>query len=169
MADLFNKLKQGLDKGVTAASVKSKEVIESTKLKSQIRDLQGRKREVLEELGNIVYTMFLQGGFDDALLREKAAALAALDNQIKQKEAEEKDIHIKAQEAMGKPKMAGVCSCGAELPVGAKFCGKCGRKTEVAPAPPPDAATDTCPGCGAALNPGTKFCARCGRQIQASS
>ncbi len=42
MADLFNKLKHGLDMGVTAASVKSKEVIESTKLKSQIRDLQSR-------------------------------------------------------------------------------------------------------------------------------
>ena len=169
MADLFNKLKQGLDKGVTAASVKSKEVIESTKLKSQIRDLQGRKRESLEELGNIVYTMFLQGSFDESRVREKAAAVAALDDQIKQKEAEEKDIHLKAQEAMGKPKMGGVCSCGAELPVGAKFCGKCGRKIEAAPAPPPNAATNTCPGCGAALNPGTKFCARCGRQIQASS
>lgn len=169
MADLFNKIKQGLDKGVTAASVKSKEVIESTKLKSQIRDLQGRKREVLEELGSLVYTMFLQGSFDEARVREKAAAVRAVDDQIRQKEAEVEDVHVKAQEAMGKPRMSGVCACGAELPVGAKFCGKCGRQTEVAPAPPPDAAANTCPGCGAALNPGTKFCARCGRQVQISS
>ena len=166
MADLFNKLKHGLDKGVTAASAKSKEVIESTKLKSQIRDLQGRKREVLEELGNIVYAMFLQGSFDEARVREKAAVVAAVDDHIKQKEAEVEDVHVKAQEAMGKPRMAGVCACGAELPVGAKFCGKCGRQIEAAPAPPPETgAANLCPGCGAALNPGTKFCGRCGRQV----
>lgn len=169
MADLFNKLKQGLDKGVTAASAKSKEVIESTKLKSQIRDLQGRKREVLEELGNIVYAMFLQGSFDEARVREQCSAVVAVDGQIKEKEAEVEVVHVKAQEAMGKPRMSGVCACGAELPVGAKFCGKCGRQIEAAPAPPPEAAASTCPGCGAALSPGAKFCPRCGRQARASS
>ena len=165
MADLFNKLKQGLDKGVTAASAKSKEVIESTRLKSQIRDLQGRKREVLEELGSLVYAMSLQGGFDEARMREKAAAVAAVDGQIKQKEAEVEGVHLKAQEAMGKPRMSGVCACGAELPVGAKFCGKCGHQTEAPPAPSLDAAAGACPGCGATINPGVKFCPRCGRQI----
>jgi NADH pyrophosphatase NudC (nudix superfamily) len=130
MADFFDKVKQGVGKGVATVSVRSKEVLEVSKLKSQIADLQKQKKEALEELGNIVYTMHLKGSFDEVRLRAKSGSVAALDEQVKQKETELAEAHAKAQEALGKPKSVGTCSCGAEIHEGAKFCGKCGAKVE---------------------------------------
>jgi len=131
MADFFNKVKHGIGKGVAAASVKSKEVLDATKIKSQINGLQDQKKALLEELGNIVYTMFLKAGFDEERLRTKCSAIAAVDDQIKQKQEELKEVHLKAQEALGKPKPLTVCACGEPIYEGTKFCGKCGKKMDV--------------------------------------
>ncbi len=130
MGDLFQKVKQGIGKGVTTASVKSREVMETTKIKSQINGLEEKKRAMLEELGSIVYTMSLKGNFDEERLKTKCSAVAALDDQIKHKEEELKEIHLKAQEALGKPKPVTVCACGEAIYEGTKFCGKCGVKVE---------------------------------------
>jgi len=131
VADFFDKMKQGVGKGVTTVSVKSKEMLETSKLKSQIADIQKQRKESLEELGNVVFTMFLKSAFDEERLRSKSAAIATLDDQIKQKEKELMEIHAKAQEALGKPKPIAICSCGAEIYEGTKFCGKCGARVEV--------------------------------------
>ena len=128
MADFFDKVKQGVGKGVTTVSVKSKEMLETSKLNSQIADIQKQRKEDLEELGNIVYTMFLKNAFDEERLRTRGVAIAVLDDQIKQKEKELLETRAKAQEALGRPKAVAVCTCGAEIHEGTKFCGKCGAK-----------------------------------------
>jgi NADH pyrophosphatase NudC (nudix superfamily) len=128
VADFFDKVKQSVGKGVTTVSVKSKEMLETSKLKLQIADIQKQKKNSLEELGNIVYTMYLKSAFDEQRFRDKSAAISALDEQIKQKESELDEVRAKAQEALGKPKAVGICACGAEIHEGAKFCGNCGTK-----------------------------------------
>ena len=131
MADFFDKFKQGVGKGVATVSVKSREMIEVSRINSQIANIQQRKKEALEELGSIAHTMLLKGALDEERLRDRSAAIAALDEQIKQKEAELTEIHGRAQEALGKPKPVAVCACGAEVYEGTKFCGKCGKKVEL--------------------------------------
>ena len=111
--------------------MKSKEVLETTKIKSQINGLAEQKKALLEELGNIMYTMFLKGGFDEERLKTKSSAVAAVDDQIKHKEDELKEVHLKAQEALGRPKPITVCACGEAIYEGTKFCGKCGMKVIV--------------------------------------
>lgn len=69
MAEFLDKLKQGLDKGVATESVKSKEMLGVSRLKSQIADIQKRRRGALEELGNIVHTMLLKGSLDEERLQ----------------------------------------------------------------------------------------------------
>ncbi len=128
MADFLDRLRQGVGKGVTTVSVKSKEMLEVSKVNSQIADIHKQKKEALEELGNIVYTMHLNAAFDEDRLRTKSAAIGALDQQIKQKEIELTEIHVKAQEALGKPKPVAICACGAEIYEDTKFCGKCGAR-----------------------------------------
>jgi hypothetical protein len=130
MGDLFHKVKQGIGKGVTTASVKSKEALETTKIKSQINGLREQKKALLEELGNIVYTMFLKGGFDEERVKGKCSGVAAVEDQITQKEEELREVHLKAQEALGKPKPITVCTCGEAVYEGTKFCGRCGKKVE---------------------------------------
>jgi NADH pyrophosphatase NudC (nudix superfamily) len=128
VADFFERVKSGVSKGITTVSVKSKEAIESTKTKGQIGTLEGQKKSDLAELGNIVYTMFLKDSFDGQRIKEKCEAIRGLESQIKNKEEELREIHLKAQVALGKPTAISTCDCGAEIYEGDKFCGKCGKK-----------------------------------------
>src|SRR5215813_4872517 len=49
------------------------------------------------------------------------------------------------------------CStCGAENPLGQKFCGECGARLAA-----------LCPSCGTANPPGQKFCGECGTPLEA--
>lgn len=133
MADFFDKMKQSVGKGVATASVKSKEMLDSNKVKNQIESLQKQKKESIEELGNIVYTMYLKDAIDEATIRQKSALITGIEEQIKEKEEELRRIHERADKALGKQTAAGYCpSCGAEIYENAKFCGKCGSKIETA-------------------------------------
>lgn len=181
MADFFEKLKQGIDKGITTVSVKSKEMMDTQKIKGQIDTLQRQKKTALEELGTMVYAMLGSGsGLEEATIQEKYAAILTIDTEIKGKEQELEDIRIKAEEALNKqaeeaPPGNIQCECGNILPENAKFCGKCGKKLEAPPpppvAPPPGAPTVpdgsiTCE-CGNILPENAKFCGKCGKRIEA--
>jgi predicted polyphosphate/ATP-dependent NAD kinase len=131
MGDFLQKVKQGIGKGVTTASVKSKQVVETTKIKSQISGLEERKKAMLEELGNIVYVMVSKSEIDQERLKAKCSAIAAVDSEIKQKQEELREVHLKAQQALGRPKPLKVCDCGEAIYEGTKFCGKCGKRVEI--------------------------------------
>lgn len=176
MADFFERIKQSIEKGITFASVKSKELLEATKLKTHIQTLQEQKRITLEELGNIVYIMFIKEVSDENRIRKKCEAIRELDSQIKENEEELRQVHLKAQEALGKPKTIAVCDCGAEIYKGAKFCRKCGKKIEeignkdkIEEIGNKDKVEEevmsekVCPHCGAQLLSKDKFCTNCGQ------
>lgn len=130
MADFLEKVRQSIDKGLTTASIRSKEMFEAAKLKREAAALQKRRRGLLEKLGDIVYTMFLnRSGFDEEKIKEMGEAIARLDSRIKEKEGELEQIHLKAQEALRMSKTDVVlCDCGAKVNKNAKFCSKCGEE-----------------------------------------
>lgn len=132
MAEFFDKLKQGVSKGVNTVNVKSKEMLEVSRLKSQLAELQKKKGQLLEELGSIAHTMLSKGALDEERLNAKSSEIGKLEEELSQKEDELAETHTRAQEALGKPKAVGTCSCGAEIHEGTKFCGKCGKKVEAA-------------------------------------
>lgn len=56
---------------------------------------------------------------------------------------------------------AALCpKCGAEVPAGAKFCARCGAKTDGG------AAGGVCKKCGTRLLAGAKFCSECGTPVE---
>ena len=174
MADFLDKLKRGIDKGVTTVTVKSKEALETTQLRSQVKDLQEEKQRGLEELGSIVYTLYVQGKLETEgeRVRAKCATLAALDQKIRDKEDEIRQVQLKAQEALGRtpPPSLGVCVCGAPVYEGTKFCGGCGKKVEdVLNSARTDAlgAKNRCPRCGTDMAPEARFCGHCGAKVEA--
>ena len=128
MNDFLDKVKQGLDKGVTVVSVRSKEALEAARLKAKIGTLADRKKDILEELGSLVYAAFTHEGLDlgtDA--KAKAEEIAGLDAEIKGVEEELRRVHREAKQELGIP----VCpSCQGELTEDDKFCRKCGAKVE---------------------------------------
>jgi len=63
-------------------------------------------------------------------------------------------------QARGAPQQLVVCqSCGAQNPVGTKFCGNCGKS--LAPVP-----KVKCPKCGAEVPSTMKFCGKCGSPLK---
>jgi NADH pyrophosphatase NudC (nudix superfamily) len=162
MKDFFDKIKQNVNKTITNISIKSKETIKSTQVKGQIRILQEQKKNALEELGNIVYIMYLKNSLNMERIKERCEKIKELDSQIKEKEEELKQIHLKTEEALGKPKVIKICECGAEIYESAKFCGKCGKKVEVEKEA---VAEKTCSRCGASISSEDRFCPNCGEKV----
>jgi NADH pyrophosphatase NudC (nudix superfamily) len=131
MADFFDKIMHGASRGITTVSVKSKEALETATLKGRIGTLQTQRRHALEELGNIVYTMFLKGTFIEERIKVKCDAIRGLDKEIQETEEKISQIHLSADTALGKPRASGICECGAKIYELDRFCGKCGKKVEV--------------------------------------
>jgi hypothetical protein len=135
--DFFDKLKEGIDKGVKTVGVKSREMVDAMSIKNQLANLRDEKRTLLEELGRVAYAAFQAAPAADPAIREKCEGISALDQQIAEKERELEATHRKADEALaeapGPPPAAApaappaVCTCGAPLREDAKFCSACGK------------------------------------------
>jgi len=163
MADFFDKVKQNINKGITTASVKSKEMLEVTRLNGQISTIQQQKNSAIEELGNIVYTMFLKNSFDEARQQEKCDSIQKLDNQIKKLEDEILDVQNKARQSLGGAIAISKCSCGADIFEDTKFCGSCGKKAEhKSGSENTPVSLSACSQCGTEISSGSKFCSKCG-------
>lgn len=164
MDEFIDRLRQGIGKGITTVSAKSKEMLETTKIKGHIGALQDKKKISLEELGNIVYVMFRKGSLDEERIKSKCELISGLDAQITEKEDELKKIYLETQEALGAPKVVGVCACGADLYAATKFCGKCGKKVDEMAETKGTGSSGpkSCSKCGTTLESGTKFCGKCG-------
>lgn len=125
MVDLFDRVKQGLDKGVAVVSVKSKEMMEVVKIKNQLGVLRDQRESAFSLLGEIVYQMYLQNGFNEEKIRNKCEIIALLASQILEKENDLRELHVRAEVALGK---SFCITCGSQLPSGALYCSKCGEK-----------------------------------------
>lgn len=127
MSDLFDKVKQGVEKGISAVNLKSKEVMSSIKGKMEIETLQKQIAVATTELGETVYAMTTQQNFDQEEIREQCAGISLLKNQLAEKEKELEQIRIETGAAMGKT----YCSqCKAEIDENAQFCPHCGTKVQ---------------------------------------
>lgn len=142
MTDFFEKLKQGLNKGVTTASVRSQEILHANRLRSKIADCERQKKDALTEFGMTVCTMLDNGHIDEDVLRVARKAIASFDDQIAEKQHELARVHAEADQALAEPEaepqtaspatgpVSSTCVCGATLTAGTKFCGSCGRRTD---------------------------------------
>jgi hypothetical protein len=172
MSDFLDRIKGGIDRGMSALSVRSREMIEVSRLRSQRRALEGEMKKALEELGHLVYRLHVDGRLEaeagrirgrcEALVRREQR-IGAIDEQIRAAQA-------RAQEARTRPPVTatGACACGAALHEAARFCGQCGRPVEApALAPASDAPSPACEACGEVFPPGARYCGACGARLAA--
>lgn len=60
MADIFDKMKMGLNKGVATISTGSKTVVEKTKINSIISNLENDKKRQCEAMGMKIFEFYAQ-------------------------------------------------------------------------------------------------------------
>jgi len=145
MSEFLDKVKQGISKGITTASVKSKELIDVTRLKNKISTLEKKKQDLIEELGDIVYAMFLKNNINVSIIQEKGNFIKNIEGQMDALRLEIVEVQKMAKESfsekMPPDKMPAAdkqdnivadgsfCrKCHDELEAGAKFCANCGEK-----------------------------------------
>src|SRR5258706_3097481 len=95
MADFFDRLKEQVSAGITTVTTKSRVVVETTRLRRQMRRLAQEKKEALAQLGTRAYQEMCQHGhwdqegMQDAVTRiqELARSTEALDKEITRLEA----------------------------------------------------------------------------------
>lgn len=181
MADFFNKVKKGLNKGTTVISVKSSTMMETNKLKGEILSLKKEKTEVFTAMGEKFYNMKKEGGVNVSELEVIIARAFEIDQLMEQKENAIEEVIRKQEETLksldndASDKI--ICSCGESVALGTKFCPKCGNKIDhivqedvVEEVKEEDIHEEviiediTCE-CGATLPAGTVFCVQCGRKV----
>jgi predicted RNase H-like nuclease (RuvC/YqgF family) len=125
VAEFYHKVKQEIEKGIATVSIKSKEVLEDIKIKKQVDALQDQIKTTKTELGQLVYSMFVDNSLDQSEINEKCKAITILKEKLTEKEFELSQLHVEAGEALGKT----YCQkCKTEIENGSRYCGNCGEK-----------------------------------------
>ena len=134
MADFFDRVKSGFNKGVATVSTGSKTMIEKTKINAIIKGLEDEKKQLAEIIGNKVFafcTANAEGDIPRADVISICNEIVARDEQIavQRQRIAELDAEMEQVKNAGTINIsAGPCSCGYTNAPGAKFCAKCGNK-----------------------------------------
>ncbi len=90
-------------------------------LRRERRALLLLREDRLRELGGLTLEMYRRDHFNETLIIERCAELVAI-------EARASEIDALLQGARGlRRRGAAICTCGAPLLIGARFCPSCGR------------------------------------------
>jgi len=134
---LFNKFKDGVNKGLRILNIRSKEAYDTVLIKNRIRNLRKRRSGNVLEMGNILYRTFkYKRIINEEIIETKCKDIENIEKEIEKCEQELEFLHINADKALGrvkalvKPNVISTCVCGAEIYEGSAYCAKCSKKVE---------------------------------------
>lgn len=162
MADFFEKITSGIDKGIKTVSSKGKELLETTKLKSEIKDVEKTIQEKFQLLGKKVFEMMNRETLNVDELKNNCGEIAAIFKKVTELEDEIKKVELEALKTRHGADTIMCSKCGSPNKSDAKFCMNCGSAIVVKT----KAEGKICPTCNAPVKEGAKFCMRCGGKIE---
>jgi uncharacterized protein YfkK (UPF0435 family) len=164
MSDLLGKLGGGLDKGLRSIRAKGKELVETTKRKSEIRDAEKSIEECFARLGRKVFEMSNQGVLaNNDVLHEEIAEITSVFRRIRELNDAIREVEAEAARTCDGADTILCPGCRTPSRVGEKFCTACGGSL----VPPDSTSADIrqCSSCGSTIKPGTMFCGTCGKKL----
>jgi DNA gyrase/topoisomerase IV subunit A len=126
MADIFDKLVDGLSKGVATVGANSRAMLEKGRITNIIKNLEDERKQYAEFIGMKVYEMCLS---DSVIVKEEIADFVPEITRRLQLIAEQRE-HLKRIDMELNMVTGGhspLCRCGNMNVQGAKFCAKCGN------------------------------------------
>lgn len=138
--DAFSKLGGSMGRAITKISVKTSSSLEKSKIKMHIESLTKDVQKLLADVGEEVYSLWLQGDASNQSLAEKLEAVKQKKEEIEQLTVELDSIDERDSQILGikteieatteSAVLSKNCctNCGAECDSVAKFCRKCGNK-----------------------------------------
>ncbi|MEM7009379.1 MAG: hypothetical protein AAF462_09630 [Thermodesulfobacteriota bacterium] len=132
---IFNKVKEGVSRGLKIFNVRSKEAYDSVVVKNRIRNLKKRREETVLQMGNAVYRTYkYKGTINQEIIESKCVDIENIEKEIEKCEQELEFIHLNADKELGsvkalvKPNVVSVCECGAQIYEGDLYCAQCSKK-----------------------------------------
>lgn len=138
---MFDNLKDTLNKGVAAVSVKSETLVESSRIKSAISNAQKRMSGELSDLGSKFYNSWKAGQASVEAFAGELASIQGIEKEIAELNGRLEAIKAEEDRILG----------AAQKPA--------------APVPAPAAGSIFCTNCGKALPAGSRFCDSCGTPV----
>ena len=126
---MFDKLKNSFDKGIATVSVKSESMVETSKIKSTISNLQKTLADCTQNLGVLVFTAWKENRMDDPAIIELCQQMQEIEKNITQQRARLDQVKREETEILGtnKPTACYCSSCGKPNSAQARFCAACGE------------------------------------------
>ena len=184
MAEIFSKIAGGINKGVVTVSANSKAMLEKTKIKTVIDNLENERKQLVFLLGTKIHGMHKASGevMIDTGIENMFAEINKRDELIAQQKEQllqvEAELRLAVSGGSSIEQSGITCTCGHINHKEAKFCAKCGSPQQTEPAVSAGADIEAksisaavqdgfvC-ACGHLSPEGTKFCAKCGSLFQA--
>ncbi len=164
MANIFDKMVVGINKGVNTVSEGSKMLVEKAKLNTQIQDYEKERARLYQDIGTFIYNLQTSGEINIPQCNDMCDEVTVLGKKIE-------DLQLKIQEldssriqsSYSVPPEDGIAcsSCGCVNTRDSKFCAGCGKPLSI-----PDAGAESivCT-CGRMNKSGMKFCVNCGKPL----
>ena len=146
MADMLEKLKSSVNRGVATINVKASSSIEKSKLRTHIETLERDIEKLEQKAGIMAFEIWKQEG-DYTLLNETFLSIQQKKEEIELLNAQFAEIDEKNQQILG--------TSGTDAPAQE-------ASSSSAPAQP----TAFCVNCGAGYVKAPKFCTRCGSKME---
>jgi ribosomal protein L37E len=126
MADFFDKIMGSINKGVDAVSSKGKELIETTRLRAKIRDVESNIQNRFNALGKKVFEMVNKEILTDENLKADCGEITALYKKIAEYEEAIKQVELETLRMRRGAESTACKKCGAPYKASDKFCSSCG-------------------------------------------
>lgn len=137
MAGFFDKVVEGLNKGVSTVSEGSKLIVEKANLNTQIKDVEREKGRLLQNMGTLIYNLHASGEIKIEQCIGMCNEVSAMDQKIVALQQQLQALEVPKTQSVqyaqtiipSEPVANGVtCECGFVNKEGAKFCAKCGKQ-----------------------------------------
>ena len=139
--DVFQKMGDSVNRTITKISVKTSSSLEKSKIKMHIDSLTKELQKMLQNVGEHVYNLWLNGEASDQQLEAKLNVIRQRKDEIAQLSAQLAAIDDRDDEILGNksvfqpqtpaaPQKPHCPNCGSESEASAKFCRKCGHKLQ---------------------------------------
>ncbi len=136
MAGFFDKVVEGLNRGVSTVSEGSKLIVEKANLNTQIKDTEREKNRLLQNMGTLVYNLQTSGEISIEQCVGMCSEVTAKDRKIIELQeqlhaletAKVQTVQYTTQTVAPTEVNGVTCECGFVNKEGAKFCAKCGKQ-----------------------------------------
>ena len=96
----------------------------ASELRRERRALLLLREERMRDLGGLTLEMYRRDQFNEALVVERCAELVAIETRVSEIDAMVRGVGLRRRQQQ-------ICTCGAPILIGARFCPSCGRSLDV--------------------------------------